>query len=236
MKALAGFPNLTMLSLHDNDQSKITSAGVQHLRHCPKLQSISHNTMSDEKLKVVAANCKSLRSIGILADVKPGSFASAPLLEFKELREIDGMGGVFEAETLAVIAKHPPLETLYIRYPYRGQLDKLTTLNGHIKRLILQAQVFHKDFQLGRKATSVCNIKGLQELFIANYIPVDGELLHLVSQMPSLRVFDMYEESMSPEHRKMLRTYTAEDVAAFRKARPDVHLRIDGKTYPAEKK
>jgi len=34
----------------------------------------------------------------------------------------------------------------------------------------------------------------------------------------------------------MLRTYTAEDVAAFRKARPDVHLRIDGKTYPAEKK
>jgi hypothetical protein len=39
-----------------------------------------------------------------------------------------------------------------------------------------------------------------------------------------------------PEEREKLRRFTADDVATFRRSRPDVELHIDGKDDPASVK
>ena len=52
--------------------------------------------------------------------------------------------------------------------------------------------------------------------------------------MPDLKLLSVGHD-LGPTFPDFAR-YTDDDIAAFRKARPDVELRLNGKIYPAEKK
>jgi hypothetical protein len=64
---------------------------------------------------------------------------------------------------------------------------------------------------------------------------LDAVALQAVAKMPRLKSFSINSAGFTDDQRTTFRNYTADDIAAFRKARPDVQLNIDGQEYPATK-
>jgi eukaryotic-like serine/threonine-protein kinase len=223
LKSLDGFPNLLVFNSFG---ANVSETGLTYLKNCPKLENVGVSPIPEKTLLMLREHCKDLNQIfWIGGDGTP--FSLAPLLDLPKLEHIGCYGYLMTGENLASLAKHPSLVHLAVQAPIPERMAKLALLGGRIRKLDIRDQTGRGLFVKSESWTVVTHIKGLVELTVSNEIGVDGKALKLIAGMPELKRLTVTDDS----DRKIYRTYTAEDISAFRKARPDVTLSIDGKTY-----
>ncbi len=106
---------------------------------------------------------------------------------------------------------------------------RLAKLDQKLRELVMRDQYGSGPEALTDAADwlPVKRFANLEQLTILDLIAVDAASLQAVAAMPRLISFSVHGAS-SAEEREKLRRYTAADIAAFRQARPDVQLNIDG--------
>ena len=148
----------------------------------------------------------------------------------------DAAGPQFTDEIIDTLARLPDLSGLQVNELDRAVLGRLQKLNGKLRDLNINHNVVaDSEFKEAAAVLPVTRIDSLEQLTIAQFIALDNTTLQAVAKLPRLKSFVIYSNGIPENERAAFRNYTADDIAAFRKARPDVALNIDGQDYPSTK-
>jgi len=229
-ETLAGLGNYPSLKELFAIPSPINEAGWASLPACPRLeQLITSFQVGDAGLRRIAEQCPELRQLTLfdwsISDLSP--LARLPRLRFLQT----GPHALSDAG-IDTLLKLPVLDELCVDNADSADLARLPRLAPNLTRLHLRNQ----DSILGTNSevwASVTQLSRLLELSIDSNIFVDGPALQRIMAMSNLRRFYVYELGQPPDWMAKFRTFTADDVATFRRQRPDVELVISGQTYPA---
>ncbi len=218
---LIGCPSLVHLALG----SSFTPRGWEGLPDLPNLRSlITSPDVGNSGLGQIVKSCPQLRALTLFD--RPDL---APLVGLKRLTTLhcycDNALSDAGVETLL---KLPMLDSLRIDSPDAAGLARLHRLAPKLVELCLRHQ--NGGLAPSEAWTPATQLPGLRRLLVSCDIAVDGPALTRVAAMPMLKSFGVSDGDTSDATK--YRTYTPEDVAAFRKKRPDVELHIGGKIYP----
>ncbi len=229
LEFIANYPKLAELRLLTND----SRAGVlQTLPSCPNLTSLyTPALVGDEDLLTIVRQCPGLTELW-LADHPVQSLA--PLSKLQKLRHFIGFGTHLTDAGIAVLAGLPNLDNLMVDSPDRPGIQRLGKLSGQLRELNLRNQDPASPLTIDPTDwTPVTEFPNLEKLFVDHAIAVDAAALQAVAKMARLKAFGIGSYGLTDAHRATFRKYTNEDIAAFRAARPDIELNIDGKQYPS---
>ena len=232
--SLTNYPSLISLATFTGPGSinplPISSAGWESLPPCPRLRELYTSfQVGDAGLRRIVEQCPELRQLSLfdwsISDL-------SPLGRLPRLRSLHTGPNTLSDAGINTLLKLPVLDDLYVDRPDISGLARLPRLARKLTRLYLRDQ--HAGLPANSEAwASVTQMTGLLELIIGAFIVVDGPALQRISAMPDLRRFHTDHFANLPEFTAKYRTFTPDDIAAFRKARPDVELSISGQTYPA---
>ena len=228
MALLANYPRLVELNLGHAD---CPASAIETLPRCPSLETLRTPALiNDAALKVIARQCPALKELWI-DSATPSSLS--PLGELKSLRDLHCYGGVLDDSAIEVLGGIPAFESLMVDSPSPALIPRLKKLSGKLKRLTLREQesLGPSPWKNAAEWLPMTHLAGLENLRIDEKIAADAASLKTAAKMPQLKWLAI-TDTIPADQRAVWRQYASADVEAFRKARPDVRLTIDGKEYP----
>jgi hypothetical protein len=232
-EVLAANPELEALHL---DGDRITDAGLAGLKHCPKLRAIQlPQKVGRATADLLAEHCKQLE---VLDAGYSFAFPLKPLAALPGLRQVRIPGELLkDDENLAALAAMPKLENLAVDPPMDDdRLARLKPLAGKLRRLDV---ISHFNWDPGVTPEGWKALDGfdqLEELQIGGEpgtkTALDGPGLLRLAGLKKLKCLGAGFKNVDNQK------YTAADIEAFRRKRPDVFLIIlvgdEQKAYPAQ--
>ena len=236
LEFIAIYPKLERLSILVSGDSR---AGImQTLPPCPRLISLVTTHLSgsvgDEGLKTIVRQCPCLAELTLMDDEVR---SLAPLAQLQKLQYFQCQGTHLTEAGINALNDSPALEKLMVDYPDRQIVQRLIKLDRKLRELTLRETGNGRAMGITDPADwmPVTRFTNLEKLTADGFIAIDAAALQAVATMPRLKSFVVYSGSIPEDQRDTFRNFTADDIAAFRKARPDVQLNIDGQEYPATK-
>lgn len=233
LEFLANYPRLSTLAISGDSRVGI----MQTLPPCHALTSLTtpyrRGSVGDEGLQTIVRHCPKLTELSVNDSQK---FSLVPLSQLRTLQKLHCWGSQLSEAGIGTLAELPNFHTLGVEVPDRTSMPRLAKLENQIREFLMRDQNGSGPESLTDAADwlPITRFAKLEQLTIMNLIAVDAASLQAVAAMPSLKSFSVHGDLLAGEREK-LRRYTAEDVAAFRMARPDVQLNIDGQEFPATK-
>ena len=220
--ALGGLTQLELLHLPLN----ITDAAVPHLSRLHRLREFwVGEEMTDAGVSKIIAQHPDLERLKI----NDGRRTLAPIAAAKKLRWVSISGSQLSPEGLRILQALPALQAIRLN---SGMTDEEVTRLSEVRQL-REVEIYYYHGEGTRLAdaalVSLTRLPKLEAIKMHGYIdsPTDAVLKEWAT-IPTLKKLTL----LFAEPR---RKYTPEGIDAFRKARPDVELLIDGKEYPATK-
>ena len=221
----AGFlrncPALVDLQLVHTD---VTDAGLAGLR-LPLLETFeAPNAMTDIGLTSVVQGCPKLRYVGLFLSPQA---SLAPLAQATSLRRLHCDGKRFHQSAAAILAALPEFDDLFLSSPEIHHLGpSLAPLANKLHALEFRDNLGVGNLTQPDSWQAIGVLVNLRELDIGPGVGVDDAALLRLTKLPRLRTVRI---AIEPSHR----LYTDAGITRFRGLRPDLHLSIDGREFPA---
>jgi serine/threonine protein kinase len=235
---LSRWSNLTQLHLYGCRQ--LSDAGLSSLPRLPNLNSfqIGATQLTDAGLRLVADRCPNLTELGIDQDDGETDRTLSPLSQFPKLtRLICSPNQVTEAGK-AMLAQHPNLHDILVRGRSSDEIfERLQPLKMRLKTFGMHTNSLTTSPPTLRAYQQLAEFEALESIeLLGNQGSPNDEGLEFLARLPHLKTLLLRfpEKSAWPEHPDAQRQYTPAGIAAFRKARPDVTLHVDGQDYPGD--
>ena len=235
---LARWPSLESLNLHQC--AKIGDDGLAALPPMPALWllSLDGTLVTDKGMQLLAERGPNLENLYIAQDEGASHRSLTACRHFRNLQVVACSSDQVASAGVTVLAGLPQLRHLGMRGPARDEtLQLLLPLREQLIHFTMNPQGAVSDSPpTSAIYWTLAQFTKLESVELAGGqgSPTDADLL-LLAQLPKLLrlVVNFDEKSLSADHPDARRLYTPAGVEAFRKARPDVELNIDGKIYPA---
>lgn len=229
---MAQLGQLTRLRVLDLQRCRGDLDAFRELPVLPALVALNLSgvPLSDDQFPAFAKVCPNLQTIMMLhQNTNPESIlplAGHPRLESVHL---SGNNGLTE-QGIAALQQLPKLQQLVVTSPVADppeSLQRLAALGSRLKKLGVHTLYDWDQGPSDADYDVVASLPALEELTFAhgNGSPSDRHL-EAIAKLPHLRRLTL---ATRPPQRR----YTPAGIEAFRKARPDVELEVDGQQYPA---
>ncbi len=235
--ALSHWPRLQHFDFVGN--SHISDQGLAAIPRLPGLTGlgIRNTPITDAGLEILADRCPNLTGILLTTFDDQTDRTLIPLSRFLHLKTVYCSPDQITEAGVAVLAQHPQVSTLVIDGPSSdATFERLMPLQGRLKSFELAMNAVTKSPPTSLAYERLAAFTKLEEVHLHGVqgSPTDADLL-LLAKLPLLKSLrlDFPEASTDPEFPDARRQYTPAGIDAFRQARPDVELKIDGKDYPA---
>ncbi|MBI5758088.1 MAG: SUMF1/EgtB/PvdO family nonheme iron enzyme [Planctomycetales bacterium] len=225
--ALAHLRPLAQLETLWLDDLNITDAGVRSLSELHRLRRLHLATgpeLTDIGVTQLIRQNAALELLAIADD--SGRRTLAPLAQAPRLQSLLISGNQLPPTGLTVLQALPELRSLEIRTPLKpDELVRVSELS-QLRRVLLRFLHGNSPSPGDEAFTTLARLPLLEEIDISGTQPSPSDtVLEKWAAIPHLK-------SVSLNHNEDKRRYTSDGIAAFRKARPDVQLNIDGKEHP----
>lgn len=228
---VANYPRLKTLLIAGGGSKKL----LETLPPCPHLTTLhtpwAVGSVGKRGLQTIARQCPALTQL-ILNDSTVESLT--PLSDLRKLQDLFCFRTELDAASVAALATLPDFVTLRVESPDPACIELLAPLCEKLHEFAMRDQGTYgapalTDAKDWRRITRFPNLK---KITIDAAIAVDADSLLALATMPRLMLFEV-GGNLNAADRQVFRRFTEEDLAALRKARPDVELSIDGQLYPA---
>jgi hypothetical protein len=153
-----------------------------------------------------------------------------PVAKSLGLRELWISGSQATSRGTAILKRLPALETLVVFQPEKADdLERIAEVS-QLQKVVLMFMNAVGSSPGDKAYASLARLPNIRSIHAGIRAPSPSdEVLLTWAKIPHLRNIGFgFEETY--------RRYTVDGIKAFRKARPDVELNVDGKDYPATKK
>lgn len=228
---VSNYPRLKTLLIAGGGGKKV----LETLPPCPQLTTLhtpwTVGSVGKRGLQTIARQCPSLMQL-ILNDSTVESLT--PLADLRKLQDLFCFRAELDAASVAALATLPDFVALRVESPDPACIERLVPLGEKLHEFAMRDQgTYGAPALTDEKGWSpITHFSNLEKITIDAAIAVDADSLRVLATMPRLTMFEV-GGNLSAADRRVFRRFTVEDLAAFRKARPDVELNIDGQRYPA---
>lgn len=232
LEFISNYPLLGTLAMSGNGRVGVLQTIPRSLRLNSLTTPYRPGSVGDQGIQTIAKNCPQLTEFNLI-DCQEQSLA--PLSQLQKLQKLHCWGNQLTDEAITAIFGLPQFYALRIDGPDPNCIKRLARHNPPVRELALRNQEGLKPDLLTEADDwhSATRFAYLERLTIMGLIAVDAASLKEVAMMPRLKSFYVYGD-FSNDERKKLRSYTDDDIAAFRSVRPDVELHIDGQEFPGK--
>jgi hypothetical protein len=232
-RGMSAVGRLTQLEqLHLGGVDHLTDVTAEHLRPLTRLHSlaIGGTRISDTGLSQLLAGNPELEGLDLgPPDDEAPVHTLAPLVAARSLRDLTVSGSLLTADAVPVLLELPRLEHVRILYPVTAvattQFSRVTNVRS--LELFLNLARDPGPGDAGYEALGTHPMLTHLRIHGGGRSPSDSAL-ESIAKLPKLQQFTL---QCSDQYQP--RNYTSAGIEAFHKARPDVHLHVDGQDYPA---